>query len=260
LIVLYLLTTFQGEECKATFTELHLDLFDHGSPYGLKNFLQCPQSLEIFTLGTMGMCGYSLEDQIEMGCMAYPWTFPLLREALVDHCSTLRELRVRQLGPAQEGLSVFDLHEFSNLEIFQIAQGGMPSPKQACKLWLTPRLKRLSIECSFNDSQHGIVWINNDNMTKWLEEFARLAAVEKKCGDIGLCEIEIQFVPDFDRMSECTELANTKSMMEAYGFQFICPPAVLEVPGHPAESTPNAAGDAETRLQQRVIGHARPEA
>lgn len=216
----------------APFTALHLKGFTRGSPEALKNFLQWPAALETFTLGIVGMGGYRLADLVAMGQMTYPWTFRHLRDALHQHRTTLRELRVRHMA-TQEGLDVFDLRDFPALRTFQICNIGVPEPEEACRFWLTPSLQRLVLDSAYNESQQGVRWYFDPEHLGWLEEFTARAASRRHSGvAVGLQTIEVLYANNTDS-DYCYEdqvdnhpvrlLPRAKAHVEAMGFGFVCP-------------------------------------
>lgn len=167
-----------------------------------------------------------------MGILAYPWTFTLLTDAL--HCpkSTLRELRLGQMA-TQEGLDTFDLHNFPCLEIFQICTGGrgLPAAEQAAGLWVTPKLRRLVLESSHEDSQNGKCYYFRPEQVDWLDEFARLAAFKKRDEVVGLMGIEVLYktsVSDFWAGEPVEDypkylFLRAKELVERHGIKFVCP-------------------------------------
>lgn len=222
----------QDRNGTATFTELHLQDLSFGSPYALKNFLRWPQSLKVLTIGHIGMGDYSLDTLIDMGCMAYPWTFTLLTDVLHCHKHTLRELRVGQMA-TQEGLDTFDLHNFPSLEILQICTGGhgIPAAEQAGRLWVTPKLKWLVLESSHDDSQNGKGYYFRPEQIDWLDEFARFAARKKRNEEVGLGGIEVLYeTADYEWWGgEPVEnhpkylFQRAKELVEKHGIKFVYP-------------------------------------
>jgi hypothetical protein len=185
--------------------------------------------LETLTLDTSGMCGFSLEGLVELGFLSFAWTFDKLKELLSPHRSTLQELRVRQHGPAQEGLDRLDLNVFENLHTLQLCTVCLPTPERACDLWLTPSLQRLVFESSRADGSRGIWWHFYDTDVDWLEEFARIANERKVSGGSDLRIIEVICGTGDDKgpqtdSERCDIEANrskAKAVVESLGFEFV---------------------------------------
>jgi hypothetical protein len=165
-----------------------------------------------------------------MGCIYYRWTFERLRELLLPHRHTLRELRVRQLGPSQEGLELFNIHPFEALHTLQLCALLVSPPDKACDLWLTPNLHRLILESSWTDSQCGIIWYWGQENVAWLAAFAKIAADRKRSGVSDLCIIEFICETNDDEYQcmtgsedTCVEgqLSSAKAVVEMCGFDFI---------------------------------------
>jgi hypothetical protein len=178
----------KGQAGSAAFSELHITNFQHGSPYALRNFLHWSTGLKVFTIDELAMCGYPWEELLTM-TNSYTWTYKLIKDVLSGHYSTLRELRIGQIGP--EDLSDFSIHEFTALEILQVCYDGTPSPEQACHNWITRSLKKLVIECTMNNSQHGKVSIFDDETSRWLKDFAECTIARKQVADVAIAEIEV---------------------------------------------------------------------
>lgn len=189
-----------------------------------------PSSLQSLSLDTLGVCGYSFEEHVEMGFLSFVWTFDQIRDLLLPHRPTLRELRIRQQGPEQAALERFDLHNFNELRTLQLCTLGLPSPERACDLWLIPSLRQLSLEYSWCDSQNGVKWRLGTRDLAWLKAFARTAQDRKMSGVSGLCTIEI--ICDARRNEESPLLASRRreieancaemrGVVEACGFEFV---------------------------------------
>jgi hypothetical protein len=176
------------------------------------------------------MWDYDLDALIRMGNMAYPWTFSLLSDALHHQRSTLRELRLGQMA-TQEGLVTFDIHNFPRLEVLQICTGaGRPTPYQAARLWITPKLRRLVLDCSRDDSQEGIMPLFGSTDVEWLDEFATHAALKRMHEEIGLRELELLYPSRYDWSAEDISpyhpglnFQRAKELVEGCGFNLICP-------------------------------------
>lgn len=168
-----------------------------------------------------------------MHILAYPWTFTLLTDVLQCPKSTLRELRLGQIA-SQEGLDSFDLHSFPCLEIFQICTGGrgLPAAEQAAELWVTPKLRRLVLESSHEDSQSGTCYYFRPNQVDWLDEFSRLAACKKRDEVVGLMCIKVLYeTPDSDFWAgESVEaypkqlFLRAKELVVKHGIEFVWTP------------------------------------
>jgi hypothetical protein len=176
------------------------------------------------------MCGYSLEEQVEMDCLSPGWGFERLKELLSPHRNTLQELRIRQHGPDQEGLDRFDLQAFEKIRILQLCNLGLPSPDRACDLWLTPNLQRLVFESSWNDSQCGVMWHFSDDDVAWLAGFAWTAEDRRRSGALGLRSIEVicdtgtnkeSPMSDLERHNIEANRLKAKGIVESRGFDFV---------------------------------------
>jgi hypothetical protein len=187
--------------------------------------------LKVLTIGRIGIGDYPLSSLIEMGILTYPWTFTILTDTLHCHKSTLRELRLGQIA-TQEGLDTFDLHNFPCLEIFQVCiGGGLPTAEQAAGLWVTPKLRRLVLESSHEDSQLGKCYYFAPQQIDWLDEFARLAACKKTDEVVGLMDIEVLYkteVSDYwvgepgeDHLKYL--FLRAKELVERHGIGFVWP-------------------------------------
>jgi hypothetical protein len=221
------------QRCSASFTGFHLLSFTHGSPAELRDFLSLTPSLESFTLGAIGICGYSLDILIEKGIISYRWTFEHLRALLLQHRSTLRELRVYQLGPRQEYLSHFNLQPFESLRTLQLCTLALPPPERACDLWLTPNLERIVFDSSYIDSQQGIIWYLNDNDVAWFAAFSEIAAERKRAAVSRLSVIELicpveshQNASWVDRAYIEARIPSVEASVRIHGFDFIWQRAV----------------------------------
>lgn len=142
----------------------------------------------MFTIDDLAMCGYPWETLLTMG-NSYRWTYELIKDVLSGHYSTLRELRIGQIGP--EDMSNFSIHEFTALEILQVCYCGTSTPEQACRNWLTRSLKKLVLECTVDEVQIGKVPIFDDETSRWLKDFAELAIARKQVADVAIVEIEV---------------------------------------------------------------------
>jgi hypothetical protein len=128
----------------------------------------------------------------------------------------------------QEGLATFDLHNFPSLEVLQICTGaGLPTPHQAARFWITPRLRRLVLDCSHNDSQQGIVPFFDSTDIEWLDEFATHAALKRMHEEIGLREIEVLFPTEYKWSIERFQFEQAKELVERCGFNFIYPGTMM---------------------------------
>jgi hypothetical protein len=203
--------------------------FGHSNPTELRNLLSLPSSLEKLNLDTLGMCGYSLDGLVQIGFLSFAWTFDQLKELLSPHHSTLQELRVGQHGPAQEGLDRFDLHAFENLHTLQLCTVCLPTPEQACDLWLTPRLQRLAFESSRADGSRGVWWHFYDTDVDWLGELAKIAADRRSSGASGLRIIEVVCgtgddkgpQTDSERRDIEANRLKAEAIVESFGFDFV---------------------------------------
>jgi len=174
------------------------------------------------------MCGYSLETLIELGCLSFRWTFDHIKELLLPHRSTLQELRIRQHGPKQEGLERFDLKTFQNLRALQLCTLCLPTPEKACDLWLTPKLQRLVLESSWNDSQCGIIWVFGEDDVAWLAAFVDIAEDRQRSGASCLRIIEVIHgtnedyeLTDMQRSELDANCSKGKEIVESHGFEFV---------------------------------------
>ena len=191
------------------------------------------------------MGGYDLDSLIGMNLLAYPWTFDLLTYALQPQMSSLRELRVGQMS-TQEGLNNFDLHKFPNLEVFQVCISCIPTPERVAQLWLTPNLKRLVLECSFDDSQHGQCFFFDERNIRWLEQFAAIAARRTEVAKVSLETIEVLYEIDhYDRKYHVESVRQvealflrTTELIATYDIEFVYPAEIFRSLGNTGVEEP----------------------
>jgi hypothetical protein len=223
-------TCFQDEKGSASFTQLDLLYCSNSSPTGFGEVISLPSALETLTIDRVGMSGYDIREQIHMGCVSFVWTFDQIRKQLLPQRHTLQELRIGLIGPDQEGLLLFDLHDFDRLRTLQLCYVGLPAPDNARDLWLTPSLQRLAIEYSTLDLQCGLNWHVEKRDVEWLTGFAQLAAERRGLGISGLRTIEIicdMSVNEEFPMSGSARrdieanCAEAKRAVEACGFEFV---------------------------------------
>ena len=197
-----------------------------------------PSSLETLTLDRIGVCDYYIESQIYKGCVSYVWTFDQIRNQLLPHRHTLQELRIRLIGPLQEGLDRFDLHAFDSLRTLQLCEINVPSPERSCELWLTPSLERLALEHCRMCLSTGSWGYCENRQVDWWTEFARIAAARRKAGVCGLRTLELICDTSVDDKTFClsagylaayradipkneAKIAKVKEVVESFGFEFV---------------------------------------
>jgi hypothetical protein len=105
-------------------------------------------------------------------------------------------LRIGQIGP--ENLNDLNVNHFTALEVLQVCIDSAPPPEKACNSWAMTTLKRLVIECSYNDSQHGVVPFFHEATSEWLKDFAKLAVARRQNGNAALVEMEILYYNDHE--------------------------------------------------------------
>lgn len=145
----------------------------------------------MFTIDELAMGDYDWDSLLEMNTNSCKWSYKLLVDVISHQKATLRELRIGQIGP--ENLAGFNVNEFTTLEVLQINRTGLPTPEAACDSWALPNLKKLVLECSYNDSQHGPVPYFTSEVSIWLKKFAELAVARTRDGSSALAEIEILY-------------------------------------------------------------------
>jgi hypothetical protein len=195
--------------------ELHLTRFYRGYPEALKNFLKWPKALKVFTIDELAMNGYDWEYLQEWNNCC-KWTYNQLLDLLSRQESTLQVLRIGEIGP--ENIVDLNINRFVALKTFQICcSGARPTPAAACSNWALANLKKLVLECSYCDSQNGVVPFFDQDLSQWLQDFAKLAAEQKRLGSIALEEIELLYYTDnewLDIDERPRLLMETKQRME----------------------------------------------
>lgn len=129
----------------------------------------------------------------------------------------MREIRIGQLGPMQEGLDKFDIYPFKALRTLQICSLCLPDPERACDLWLSANLQRLVLESNFNDSQCGIIWHFGNQDVAWIANFSKIAADRRRTRAVGLRTIEVKYESESQHESL---LSSAKATVENHGFDF----------------------------------------
>ncbi|KAL2208496.1 hypothetical protein CC79DRAFT_1395478 [Sarocladium strictum] len=225
--------------------ELHLIDCSLMSPVTLQNLMCWTRSLESFTLGCMGIGGYDLETLISMELLTYAWTWRDLHIALEPQHNSLRYLNIGQIA-TQTGLDSFSLHEFTALHTFQTYMpfGGTASGEALAALWLTPSLAVLVLDCAWDDSQCGKVYMFGGMECGWLTAFAAGVAQRRSSASnggpaVGLQRIELLFeLEGTPWASHESEQASIAWMAEAwqrgvsYGVQIVLP----DFPGRHGEA------------------------
>lgn len=211
----------QGQEGSAGFEELQLTSFNRANPEALHNFLRWPAALRAFSLDDLAMEGYDW-DFLLTCTNDFRWTYALVATVLSRHRNTLRHLRIGEIGP--ERLAGFDVNSFTSLETLQLCYASFPLPSEACDSWALLTLRRLIVECSYFDSQHGVVPHFTRRTAQWLTEFAELAVARRQAGSAVLAEIEVLYF-DHEYIGHSIEtgrlIAKTGRQITELGLTFI---------------------------------------
>jgi hypothetical protein len=186
----------------------------------------------------VGACNYPTATQIYMGYVSFVWTFDQIREQLLPHRHTLQELRIRLIGPTQEGLARFDINAFDKLRTLQLCGINVPSPDKACNLWLTPSLERIALEHSHTRPSTGTWGYCENRDVAWYAAFAQVAADCRKAGTSGLRTLELicdtrlneekwplssgslaAYQAEISKQE--ANIAKVKGIVESFGFEFV---------------------------------------
>jgi hypothetical protein len=186
----------------------------------------------------VGACNYPTATQIYMGYVSFVWTFDQIRKQLLPHRHTLQELRIRLIGPTQEGLARFDIHAFDKLHTLQLCAINVPCPEKACDLWLTPNLKRLALEHSHMCTSTGNWGYCESHDVAWHAAFAQIAADRREAGNSGLRTLELICDTRLDEKTwpmssgylrayeaeipkKEAHIAKVREIVESFGFEFV---------------------------------------
>ncbi|KAK7952518.1 uncharacterized protein PG986_008246 [Apiospora aurea] len=127
------------------------------------------------------------------------WNYPLLSSVLQPSKKTLRHLAIGQMG-RQDGFDDFDVHDLGALETLAIAFPDIPRPADACRLWLTPTLRVLTIELCAKYKEQSWMFYSTEDARDWAMEFSTLAAAYKSRGEgdnpVALWKVELVLVDE----------------------------------------------------------------
>ncbi|KAK7923230.1 hypothetical protein PG985_007301 [Apiospora marii] len=171
-----LLTT--EEQGTASFTELHIRNFKHGSPDALRNFLAWPARLVKFSIDKFDPVLWVWDPTTGRPTKLGIRDHLSLSDVLRHNKNTLRHLEVGLVG-RQESINRFDIHDFLKLETLTIVFPAIPEPADTCRLWLTPTLEVLTIKLYKEDHDLGWKLERTEDVKDWIIEFAALAAAYK---------------------------------------------------------------------------------
>ncbi|ETS85371.1 hypothetical protein PFICI_03396 [Pestalotiopsis fici W106-1] len=119
----------------------------------------------------------------------------MLVDILSHHATTLRVLRIRQMGT--EAFDEFNINHFTALDTLEICSSSLlPTAHVACESWALANLKRLVMNCSASSSRHGPQSYFIERIQEWLKLFASAVFHRKKSCQVALQEIEILWYTD----------------------------------------------------------------